>query len=180
MKTFKRTRMLLRIALLGIAILALSNFTHAQVQHEDLVIAQSLFTKSKKAIISTSLKMDNNPESLPFWKLYDQYEFKRKAIVLQRVRLLQEYLDKYFVMDDLTASRLTSLLIKSEERLYSLDKKYFKSFTKLIGGVQATKLFQIEMYIQTAMLAEFQTQIPILGEMENIKVQLTEQSKFLN
>ena len=166
MKNTQETKSLLRLILIGIAILSMKGLAFAQTEKEDLSIAQALFTKSKKSIISTYLKIENSDQNASFWRMYDQYEVNRKSIVMERMSILSDYMDNYFAIDDDKASRITEKLMTSDQRMNALDKKYFKSFSKIVGSKQAMKLFQIEQYIQTVMFASVLAQTPILDELE--------------
>lgn len=145
----------------------MSTISKAQLQKEDIAIAHSMFTKTKKAIITDY--MDIKPYQTMFWDLYDEYEGKRKIILEERYLLLKEYGDKYSNLDNTTASVLAGKFIKNTAKTEALNKRYFKKFKKLIGALQAATLFQIEVYIQTAMQASTLTQIPIIGELQKME-----------
>jgi hypothetical protein len=145
----------------------MSSISKAQLQKEDIAIAHSMFTKTKKTIISEY--MDIKPYQTLFWDLYDEYEGKRKIILEERYALLKAYSDTYATLDNATASVLAAKFIKNTAKTEALNKRYFKKFKRLIGGLQAATLFQIEVYIQTAMQASTLTQIPIIGELQKME-----------
>lgn len=169
-----------RIILTTVFMFVLNNLVQAQtesriqitVDTEDFAIAQAMVSKTKKALITEHMGIDHSPENSAFWKLYDQYESHRKVIIADRVQLLRAYLDQYYSLDDPKAATLTADLMDNYSRMNDLDKKYFKSFKKLIGGLQASTLFQIEMYIQTAMQMNVQTQTPIIGELQKLEAEM--------
>jgi hypothetical protein len=156
-----------KIILVLVASLLITNISKAQLQKEDITIVHSMFTKTKKSIISEY--MDIKPHQTLFWDLYDEYEGKRKIILEERYSLLKEYADQYARLDNTTASILAKKFIKNTAKTEVLNKRYFKKFKRLIGGLQAATLFQIEVYIQTAMQASTLTQIPIIGELQKIE-----------
>ncbi len=51
----------------------------AQSNKEDIDIIQSAFGKDKKTVVSIYMNVPAK-DSVAFWKLYDEYEDKRKAI----------------------------------------------------------------------------------------------------
>jgi hypothetical protein len=158
-----------KIVLTILTITILGQVAIAQLQQEDVAIAQSLFSKKKKETISSFMKIDASPTNGAFWKLYDEYEVKRNVIMKERFYLLNEYSQKYATLDDASASKLAEGFMKGTEQSDKLSKQYYKKFKKLIGGLQATTLFQIELYIQTATQANLQTQVPIIGELQKIQ-----------
>jgi transposase len=156
-----------KIILTVLTFLLIANFSNAQIQKEDIAIANALFTKTKKSLVSDYLGI--KPNLGPFWNLYDKYEEKRNAIVEERYTLLNQYAKEYMILDNASAARLANRFMENTSKAEALNRRYFKKFKKLIGGLQAATLFQIELYIQTAMQANTLTQIPIIGEMKKIE-----------
>jgi hypothetical protein len=156
-----------KVTLILFTFLLASHGSKAQIQKEDFDIVHSIFTKTKKNLVSNYMAIE--PSQTAFWRLYDQYEARRKAIVTERYSLLKEYADNYVNLDDATASRLAHRFMKNTARTEALNTRYFKKFEKLVGGLQATTLFQIELYIETAMQANTLTQIPIIGELQKME-----------
>lgn len=150
-----------------VTFLLIAKFSIAQIQKEDIAIAHSLFTKTKKTFISNYLEI--KPNQAAFWNLYDAYDTKRKIILWERYNLLNEYANKYLTLDDATASRLAADFMENTAKAEDLNKRYFKKFKKLVGGLQAATLFQIELYMQTSMQANTLVQIPIIGELQKIQ-----------
>lgn len=147
--------------------LLIANLSTAQIQREDIVIAQSLFTKTKKALVSEYMGIDLKERT--FWTLYDAYEVDRKVIADERYNLLREYGEQYLILDDDMATHLANRFMENTSKTEALNRRYFRKFKRLIGGLQAATLFQIELYIQTAMQASTLTQIPIIGELQKME-----------
>jgi len=159
----------LKIGFVALALLLVRNVSKAQLYSEDAAIAQAVFAKTKKALISSYMNIDDSPSNAEFWRLYDAYEAKRKAIFQERFYLLKEYSDKYMNLDDATAAKLADAFMESAAKIDKLNKQYFKKFRKLVGGLQAATLFQIEVYTQTALQNDANMQIPIIGELQKMK-----------
>ncbi len=141
----------------------------AQAGKEDITIVQSLFTKTKKQLISGYLQIGDDHQQAAFWRLYDAYESRRKAVVQERYYLLKEYATKYHSLDDESASELAEKFLTNTAKADKITKRYYKKFERMVGGVRAATLFQIELYIQTAMETNFHAQVPIIGELQKIK-----------
>ena len=160
---------ILRIAFIALVLVLIRNISSAQLYSEDAEIAQALFSKTKKVLVSSYLNIDDTPQNAAFWRLYDDYEVKRKAIFQERFFLFKEYSDKYLNLDDATAAKLAEGFMENTGKLDRLNKQYFKKFRKLVGGLQAATLFQIEVYTQTALQNDAHMQIPIIGELQKIR-----------
>ena len=163
------SKQILRIALIALALVLARNVSSAQLYSEDAAIAQALFSKTKKILVSNYLDIDDTPQNAAFWKLYDTYEAKRKAIYQERFFLFKEYSDKYLTLDDATATKLVAGFMENTEKVDKLNQQYFRKFKKLVGGLQAATLFQIEVYTQTALQNDAHMQIPIIGELQRIE-----------
>ena len=164
-------RQLFRIMFMALLFLLMRNTSSAQLYSEDAAIAQALFSKTKKVLISSYMEIDDSPANSEFWRLYDEYESNRKAIFQERFYLLKEYSDKYMSLDDATAANLAEGFMENTEKVDKLNRQYFKKFRKLVGGLQAATLFQIEVYAQTALQNDANMQIPIIGELQKVNQQ---------
>lgn len=158
-----------KVACVMMIVLFFRNTSSAQLYSEDAPIAQALFSKTKRILVSSYMNIDDTPANVAFWKLYDDYEAKRKVIFQEQFYLLKEYSDKYMDLDNATAAKLAEGFMENTAKVDKLNKQYFKKFRKLVGGLQAATLFQIEVYTQTALQNDAHMQIPIIGELQNVK-----------
>jgi hypothetical protein len=168
MKTNNYIKIMKTIILTVLALVTFSAISFAQTEKEDIAIAESIFGKAKKTIISEYVQIDAEKREA-FWKLYDQYNEKSNAITLERLNLIKKYADNYANIDDPLATSLANDLISNNEKYDHLYKQYLGKFTKVIGGVKAATLFQVEFYIQTAMERKLQKRIPIIGQMPEVQ-----------
>ena len=109
-----------------------------------------------------------------FWRIYDQYEEKRKAIEKESLILLKEYADNYKTMDGTEAHKLIVNFMKSMDEYNALHKVYFKKMEKAIGSLKAATFIQLETFIQTELQENLQNQVPVIGELERLDSQNTE------
>lgn len=155
------------------AILFATTVTYSQNDNEDIDIVQALFGRSKRLIMEEHMQL-NDKEKNSFWRIYDQYEEKRKGIEKEGFLLLKEYADKYQTLDDAEAHKLIVNFMKSMEGYNTLHKIYFRKMEKCIGGLKAAKFIQLETFIQTTSQANLQCQVPVIGELERLDRQNTE------
>ncbi len=136
----------------------------AQDGHEDLVIAQALFGKTKKAIVAEHIRLSDQ-EKPGFWALYDEYEARAVTIGTERLQLIKRYAAQYDSLSDESAAALAQQYLDNTAKYNSLYRDYLKKFKKLVGGLRAATLIQLEVYIQTAIQSDLQQQIPVIGEL---------------
>jgi hypothetical protein len=173
LKTIKNIQMK-KIIIGLVTILLASNAAYSQSDNADIDIVQALFGKSKKLIIDEYMQLDDK-ETNNFWRIYDQYEGKRKGIERESFLLLKEYAEKYQTLDDAEADKLIVKFMKSMEGYNNLHQVYFRKMKKGVGSLKAAKFIQLETFIQTTLLANVQSQVPVIGELELLDRQNTEQ-----
>ncbi len=147
---------------------ACSLMAWGQTEKEDIAIVQSLFGKTKKAIISDYIQV-SQADQTAFWELYDEYEDKANKIGADRLGIISRYASNYSTLDEETAGKLAKDLLDNSARYNKLYKNYLRKFTKQVGGLKAATLIQIELYVQTAIQASLQSQVPVIGEITRIQ-----------
>jgi hypothetical protein len=145
-----------------------SGMGFAQTEKEDVAMAESIFGKAKKTIIMENIQIDDLKKT-EFWNVYDEYEIKYDAISIERLKIIKEYAINYETLSDTTATRLATELIENSEKYDHLYKAYLGRFKKIVGGLKAATLYQIELYIQTAIQANVQSQVPVIGQLKQLE-----------
>jgi hypothetical protein len=152
-----------------IAFVFFSSLVMAQSNKEDVDMLQSMFGKNKKELVQAYMTIPE-AQKAPFWAEYDKYENERKALGRDRIALIDDYANNYVTMDDKKASELMDKKLKWVGEYTKLQKKYFGSMTKIIGGVQASKFFQLEDYIENNIRLMIQESIPFIDELDKTKI----------
>ncbi|MFZ2906671.1 MAG: hypothetical protein WAZ98_10755 [Cyclobacteriaceae bacterium] len=137
----------------------------AQSNKEDIDFIQSIYGKGKKEIVAEFIKLEGAQKDA-FWKLYDEYETKRKALGQKRVAVLEKYAANYGSMDDAALSqniKETAALGMQTDKLIST---YHKKIEKAAGAKAAAQFFQIEVYLLSSIRAAILESIPFIGELD--------------
>ena len=142
----------------------------AQSNKEDIDIIQSAFGKDKKTLVSAYMQISAK-DSVAFWKLYDEYEDKRKALGRERINILQQYADQYETLTDAQATQLAQGALTNNMKYDQLQDAYFKKFSTVVGAKNSAKLFQLELYLQTVVRLVIMDNIPFIGELDKEKVE---------
>jgi len=146
----------------------------AQSNKEDVDLIQAAFGKEKKDLVSEYM-MVKAKDSVAFWKLYDEYEGRRKALGTERIKIIENYANHYDNLTDAKAAELARAALANDGKYVKLHSEYFEKFAKTIGGKGAAKLFQLETYLQTIVKAHVMDQIPFIGQLDKTKVEGTQQ-----
>ena len=158
-----------KLFVLAACLFALLADTTAQSNKEDIDIIQSVYGKDKKALMEAYMTIPEK-SSVAFWKLYDEYEVKRKAIGRKKIALLEQYAQSYTNLDNAKALQLSKSSINANIEYENLMGLYLQKFGAVIGGKEASKLIQMETYLQTVVRLAIQDHIPFIGEMDKEKI----------
>ncbi|HEX5669043.1 MAG TPA: hypothetical protein VFX73_09585 [Chitinophagaceae bacterium] len=141
----------------------------AQVNKDDLQILQATFGKEKAELVKAYMAIPAEQDAA-FWSMYDKYEESRRALGKEKVTLIEEYAKSYESLDDKKASELMNKKLKLTDDYTKMQKKYYDSFAKLIGGRQAAKFFQLEDYLENIIRLGIQESIPFIDELDKTKL----------
>jgi hypothetical protein len=151
--------------LLIVAIVLLSTAGFAQSNKEDIEIIQSLYGKEKKAIVAEFIVLEGAQKDA-FWKLYDEYETKRKELGKQRVALLEKYAANYATMDDATTDQVIKEMTSLGAKTDKLIATYYGKMKKSSGVKSAAQFVQIEAYVLSVVRASIMESIPFIGQLD--------------
>lgn len=151
--------------LLIVAIVLLSTAGFAQSNKEDIEIIQSLYGKEKKAIVAEFIVLEGAQKDA-FWKLYDEYETKRKELGKQRVGLLEKYAANYATMDDATTDQIIKEMTSLGAKTDKLIATYYGKMKKSSGVKAAAQFVQIEAYVLSVVRASIMESIPFIGQLD--------------
>lgn len=156
--------------LMGLALFAFFGLlANAQSNKEDIAIIQSMFGKAKKDLVTQYMTIPADKADA-FWKVYDEYEAARTELGRQRIKLIEDYANAYLTLDDKTSSDLMNRKMKWSTDYSKMQKKYFGSISKIIGGAQASKFIQLEDYIENNIRLAIQESIPFIDELDKTKL----------
>lgn len=148
-----------------LAAICFSTVAFAQSNKEDVDFIQSIYGKEKKTIVADFIKLEGAQKEA-FWKLYDEYETKRKDLGKKRVALLEKYAASYSSMNDATATEITKETIKLGAETDKLIATYHKKMEKASGAKAAAQFYQIEAYFLSVIRASILESIPFIGELD--------------
>lgn len=143
------------------AALFIASFGYSQSNKEEVDLMQAAFGMDKKAVVADFVH-PSEAQKAAFWKLYDEYEVKRKDLGKQRIDLLNQYAEQYQTMTSEQADAWTKKVISLQKKTDDLVSTYYGKVKGVTDGVVATQFYQIEIYILTAIRAEILEAVPFL------------------
>ena len=136
----------------------------AQSADPELDFIKKAYSQDKKTIVEQYMELDVQ-QGAKFWPVYGAYESKREKLAVERLNVINEYINS----DSISAGQANKLANKALSNSISLDKlslEYYGKMKKAIGAVKAAKFIQLETYLQTAWKGFAQESIPLIGELD--------------
>jgi len=141
------------------AALVIAGLANAQSNKEEVDYIQSIFGMNKKALVSDFMKLDASKADA-FWKLYDEYETKRKDLGKQRIDLMEQYANNYDGMSSEVADKWMTDVIKLSNSTDKLLQEYYKKIKKVTDPVTALKFYHVESYILNSIRQTITSEMP--------------------
>jgi hypothetical protein len=157
--------------LLAFAIILFSGTGFAQshsdsAAQEEIDLLQAYYGLEKKVLTMEVIKITDDEKRAAFWKLYEEYEVKRKEIGVKRVALIEEYATKYETLDDATITKLTSESSALKIENIKLIDTYFAKIAKAVDSRKAAQFFQLENYLFTVLSLQISDSLPFVNSLE--------------
>ena len=119
-------------------------------------------TEERKNIFAANLPL--GPDELArFWKIYEEYAKEREPLDKERFALLQRYAQTYQQMSDDQAMALALVSGRLQIADIQLRLKYAETLRRKMSGRVATRFFQIDDYVTTAMRMNSLSGIPLVA-----------------
>ncbi|AQG81986.1 hypothetical protein [Spirosoma montaniterrae] len=161
----KKLILIVQAFLIGVCLISSASAqTLAQVNRDEVQLIRSIWGLEKKDIVSKYMKF-NDSEAAKFWPIYEEYTAGRRKLGDDRVNIIGEYGRTYQNMTDAKADELANRVFSNNIALDKLQKKYYGKFKKAVSPLRASQFLQLESYLDTAIKAELQKEIPLLGEL---------------
>jgi len=143
------------------AALFLAGITKAQSNKEEIDYFQSIFGMEKKALVADFMSLDGKKADA-FWKLYDEYEIKRKELGKKRIDLMEQYANNYNGMPAEVADKWMADVLKQGASTDKLLADYYKKVKKVTDPVTALKFWHVETYILTSIRQTLASELPFV------------------
>jgi hypothetical protein len=141
-------------------------FLQAQSNDPELEYIKKTYSQDKKTIVADYLQLTVD-QGAKFWPLYANYEKKREKLAVERLKLIQKYIDQ---SDTITSTQADKIIMAALNNSISLDKLNLETYTKAktaVGARKAAQFIQLESYLQTMWRSYVQENIPLIGELDN-------------
>jgi hypothetical protein len=101
-------------------------------------------------------------EAKIFWPLYDEYMLEVAVLGDQEVKLTEEYMLNFYMMEEKTASNLLDDVLNLERDKQSLKSEYIRKMKKVLPAKVVGRFYQIEKRLTLLIEAEKVSRMPML------------------
>jgi hypothetical protein len=144
-------------------LLAFTISSFAQQKKDETDVFFSTFGVHKKDVVAKFVH-PTDAQKEAFWKLYDEYEAKRKEIGKTRLDLFQEYSANYTTMTNEQAGAWMGKIMEVQTTTDKLVAEYYEKIKSVTSSTVAVQFYQIEYYILNRIRIEIFEQIPFIPE----------------
>ena len=141
-------------------------FLRAQSNDPELDYIKQTYSQDKKTIVAQYLELTVD-QGAKFWPIYASYEKKREKLAVERLKLIQKYIDQ---SDTITSAQADKIATAALNNSINLDRLNLETYTKMktaVGARKAAQFIQLESYLQTMWRSYVQENIPLIGELDN-------------
>ena len=101
-----------------------------------------------------------------FWPLYDEYMAELALLGDKEVKLTEEYMPNFYLMEEKTASNLLDEVLNLERDKQSLKAEYIRKMKKVLPAKVVGKFYQVQRRLELLIDAEKVSRIPLLKKEE--------------
>ncbi len=118
-----------------------------------------------KEIVAENLELTTEQAKI-FWPLYDEYMAEVKILGDQEIKLTEEYMLNFYLMEEKTASNLLEDVLDLERDKQSLKSEYIRKMKKVLPAKVVGKFYQIDRRLSLLIDAEKVSRAPLLKKEE--------------
>ena len=118
-----------------------------------------------KEIVAENLVLTAD-EAKIFWPLYEEYMAELQLLGDKEVKLTEEYMLNFYLMEEKTANDLLEDVLNLERDKQSLKSEYIRKMKKVLPAKVVGKFYQIERRLNLLIDAEKVSRIPLLKKAE--------------
>jgi hypothetical protein len=101
-----------------------------------------------------------------FWPIYKEYNSKTDAILDEELKVLEDYLMNYYILDDEKAKELVIKSINLKKKRIDLQIEYLSKMADVLPATVVGKFFQIDNRINLMINQQRTDRIPLVRDQD--------------
>lgn len=101
-------------------------------------------------------------QAAKFWPMFEKYQTEQNAIIDAQLKGTKEFVDHYANLDEAHAKAYLDVLMKRDEAMLELRRKWLPEFQKVVPITTAVRVIQIDRRLSNVGQALLSSQIPLV------------------
>jgi hypothetical protein len=155
-----------KILIISIFILSALSTVNAQFFKEsDVDIYKKDVAKQAEDIVKENLDLTKDQAKI-FWPIYNEYHEKTDAVLDEELKVLEDYLMHYYILDDEKAKELVIKSINLKIKRIDLQKEYLSKMADVLPATVVGKFYQIDNRINLMINQQTTDRIPLVRDQD--------------
>jgi len=101
-------------------------------------------------------------QAAKFWPLYEKYQTEQNAIIDSQLKGTKEFVEHYSNLDEAHASAYLDVLMKRDQAMLDLRRKWLPEFEKVVPKTTAVRVIQIDRRLSNIGQVVLSSQVPLV------------------
>ena len=132
----------------------------AQQERDVMEVMRSQIATKRQALVAENLELTEE-ESENFWQLYRDFQYDRAPLIDRRLSVIVKFRDNYETMTDDQAKEIVDDVIKYEEDMLKVTRRYIRKFRKVLPERKVMRYLQIERKLDAIINFDLARVIPL-------------------
>ncbi|UCG71477.1 MAG: hypothetical protein JSV45_09380 [Chromatiales bacterium] len=132
----------------------------AQQERDVMEVMRSQIATKRQALVAENLQL-TEAESEKFWPVYRDFQYDRAPLTDRRLENIKAFRDNYETMTDEQARAIVDAVVKYEEDMLKLQRKYIREFRKVLPERKVMRYLQIERKLDAVINFDLARVIPL-------------------
>ncbi len=132
----------------------------AQQDRDVMEVMRSQIATKRQALVAENLEL-SEAESEKFWPVYRDFQYERAPLIDRRLENIKSFRDNYETMTDDQARSIVDAVVKYEEDMLKLTRKFIREFRKVLPERKVMRYLQIERKLDAVIDFDLARVIPL-------------------
>ena len=146
-------------------LIAVSTVNAQFFKQSDIDIYKGDVAKQAKGLVKEHLDLTEDQAKI-FWPFYDEYRAESDEILNEELRVIEDYLMNYYILDDAKAMELMRKSNELRRNKLDLREKYLENMAKVLPAKVVGKFFQIDRRLELMISQQRTEKIPLVRDQD--------------
>ncbi len=155
-----------KILFVSIFILSALSAVNAQFfKQSDIDIYKKDVADQAESLVKENLDLTDEQAKV-FWPIYEEYNTKTDAVLEEELKVLEDYLMNYYMLEDEKAKELVIKSINLKKKRIDLQIEYLTKMAEVLPATVVGKFFQIDNRINLMINQQRTDRVPLIRDQD--------------